>query len=204
MIRTLIDSRPPALTWVSAAPPLGSAGPLGRQPSLLDEDAAPAAAPRPDGGRYVLMEGCGSPAPAPGLPDPAQWSAVLALAIGQVLTGIRPVSQLDRWLNDRVLADVRCAVRQRQRAEDRAAGGVSTRKAPRVSVASIRAQCPTPTVVETAAHLRIGARSVAVAFRLEACGGRWLGTALETTPSLWRGSSVTPEISEPPTARGTS
>jgi hypothetical protein len=180
VIRTLIDSRPPALSWASAAPPLGGAG-LGWQPSLLDEEVAPAATPRPGGGRYLLMDGCGTVAPAAGLPDPAQWSAVLALAITQVLTGIRPVSQLDRWLGDHVLADVRCAVRQRQRqrAEQQATAGGPVRKAPRISVASVRAQCPTPTAVEAAAHVRIGSRSAALAFRLEAFGGRWLTTALE-------------------------
>ena len=132
------------------------------------------------------MDGCGSVAPAAGLPDPAQWSAVLALAIAQVLTGIRTVSQLDRWLNDAVLADVRCAVRQRQRL-----GRIGpSAKTPRVSVASIRAQCPIPTAVETAAHVRVGSRSVAMALRLEACGGRWLATALETAPPLWSGSRI--------------
>ena len=44
---------------------------------------------------------------------------------------------------------------------------------------SIRIQHPDPEVAEVSAHLIIGKRSAAMAFRLEAWGDRWLCTALE-------------------------
>jgi hypothetical protein len=44
---------------------------------------------------------------------------------------------------------------------------------------SIRIQHPDPEVAEVSAHMAIGQRSVAMAFRLEALGDRWLCTALE-------------------------
>jgi hypothetical protein len=47
------------------------------------------------------------------------------------------------------------------------------------AVRSVRVQHPDPGVAEVAAHVAIGRRSAAMAFRLEALGDRWLCTALE-------------------------
>jgi hypothetical protein len=44
---------------------------------------------------------------------------------------------------------------------------------------SVRVQHPGPEIAEVSAHVAIGKRSVAMAFRLEALGDRWLCTALE-------------------------
>ena len=44
---------------------------------------------------------------------------------------------------------------------------------------SVRVQHPDPEVAEVSAHLVIGKRSAAMAFRLEALGDRWSCTALE-------------------------
>jgi hypothetical protein len=200
VIRTVIDSRPPARSWLPALitgvpdrPPLG-------QPSLLDDEPDSAPRPSPQGIRYQLCGGPGSLTPAAGLPDPAHWSAVLALALAQTLSGIRPAGQLERWLDDAVLADVRCILRSRQRSRARAEDRGSWPKVPAIKVASVRAQCPTPTAVESAAHLRVGSSSLALALRLEACGDRWLATALELGPLPWDVSG----LSEPRSGRDTS
>ena len=47
------------------------------------------------------------------------------------------------------------------------------------AVRSVRVQHPDPAAAEVAAHMVIAKRSAAMAFRLEACGDRWLCTALE-------------------------
>jgi hypothetical protein len=44
---------------------------------------------------------------------------------------------------------------------------------------SVHVQHPDPEVAEVSAHVAIGKRSTAMAFRLEALGDRWLCTALE-------------------------
>jgi hypothetical protein len=56
---------------------------------------------------------------------------------------------------------------------------VNGRIAESTALRSIRVQHPDPEVAEVAAHLIIGKRSAAMAFRLEALGDRWLCTALE-------------------------
>jgi Family of unknown function (DUF6459) len=193
VIRTAVDSRPPALSWLPLdqaelpAPGLG-------QPSLLDDDPGATLRPQPTGHRYLLGAGPGALAPAAGLPDPAQWTAVLALAIGQTLSGSRPAGQLERWLDEPVLADIRCllhARRRLRRLRTATEDARSSARIPAISVASVHAQCPTPTVVEASAHLRLGPRSLAVALRLEAYGDRWLGTHLELGPLPWPGFSGT-------------
>ena len=110
--------------------------------------------------------------PAPGLPEPAGWAAVLGLAVGQVLVGARPVGQLETWLDANVQADLRCTIRRLGRTR-----GGSPAALP-VRVVSVRVQCPTPMSVEAAMFVRVGAGSLVLAARLEAYGQRWLCTAL--------------------------
>lgn len=180
-IRTGVDSRPPAHRWRPGAlvERIGWA-----QPSLLDSDlmegdlASPP--PRPTGVRY-RSGGPGMFRPAPGLPDPAEWAALLALAVAQALHGLRPVGQLERWTTEQVLADLRGLIRRRQR---RHAASHRESRTPPIMVASVRAQCPTPYVVEAAAHVRVAGHSLAVAARLESLGDRWQCVALELGPLL--------------------
>jgi Family of unknown function (DUF6459) len=96
---------------------------------------------------------------------------MLALAIVQALLGQRPIAQLNRWIADEVLA----AISMQQRRNLREHG----RLALPTAVRSVRVQHPDPAVAEVAAHVVIGKRSRAIAFRLEALGDRWLCTALE-------------------------
>jgi hypothetical protein len=114
--------------------------------------------------------------PPPELPDPAAWSVSLARLLIETLQGLRPIGQLNRWVDDQVLAAITLYRRQR----------VSRDSPPRPArpavLQSLHVQIPAPLAVEASAHLRLGRRSVAMAFRLEGCYGRWLCTAVEVGP----------------------
>jgi hypothetical protein len=107
----------------------------------------------------------------PGLVDAGEWSITLALAIIQTLLGQRPVAQLNRWMVEEVLVAITIYQRRSLSQHGRIAVPATLR--------SIRIQHPDPEVAEVSAHMAIGQRSVAMAFRLEALGDRWLCTALE-------------------------
>jgi Family of unknown function (DUF6459) len=165
----LIDSRPPSLTWARPSPPQRN------QPQLDLTDQEPGyAEPTADSDQGVRMSTVNTrwaARPRPGLPDAQEWSAKLALAIIEALTGQRPIAQLNRWVVDEVLA----AITMYQRRNLRTHGLIAMPAALR----SIRVQHPDPEVAEVSAHVVIGKRSAAMAFRLEALGDRWLCTALE-------------------------
>ncbi len=177
----LIDSRPPGLTWARPSPPQRN------QPQLDLTDQEPGyAEPTVDNDRGVRMSTVKTrwaARPRPGLPDAQEWSAKLALAIIQALTGQRPAAQLNRWVVDEVLA----AISMYQRRSLRTHGLIAMP----VALRSIRVQHPDPEVAEVSAHVVIGKRSAAMAFRLEALGDRWLCTALELG-AHWR-SAMRPE-----------
>ena len=144
----------------------------------VDDPASQSAETR---GRLVdVPGGC---APPPGLPDPCEWAAVLALAVAEVVTGQRSPSQLGRWLDDAVMTELRFAARRHRHPEARPRTVATT------SVASVRVQCPAERAVEATAHLRLGRRSAAIAFRLEVFGERWLCTALELGPRPTRSAA---------------
>jgi hypothetical protein len=179
-IQWLIDSRPPSLTWARPSPPPRNQPQL----DLIDQEtdcAEPAGNDR--GVRMSTVKARWAARPRPGLPDAQEWSAKLALAIIQALTGQRPAAQLNRWVVDEVLA----AISMYQRRSLRTHGRIAVPAALR----SIRVQHPDPEVAEVSAHVVIGKRSAAMAFRLEALGDRWLCTALELG-AHWR-SAVRPE-----------
>jgi hypothetical protein len=117
--------------------------------------------------------------PRPGLPDAREWSTALALAVIQTLLGQRPVAQLNRWVAEEVLV----AIGFHQRRSLSLQGRIVVPTALR----SVRVQHPGPEVAEVSAHLIIGKRSAAMAFRLEALGDRWLCTALELGTRMERG-----------------
>jgi hypothetical protein len=177
----LIESRPPSLTWARPSPPQCN------QPQLDLTDQEPVyaeAATAKDRGVWMsTVKTRWAARPRPGLPDAQEWSAKLALAIIQTLTGQRPIAQLNRWVVDEVLA----AISMYQRRSLRTHGRIAVPAALR----SIRVQHPDPEVAEVSAHVVIGKRSAAMAFRLEALGDRWLCTALELG-AHWR-SAVRPE-----------
>jgi hypothetical protein len=97
-VHWLTESRPPSLTW--GRPSL----PESNQP-LLDlvdheQDGAEAAASQDRGVRLTTVRARWSARPRPGLPDPQQWSARLALTVIQTLLGQRPVAQTTRSKHD--------------------------------------------------------------------------------------------------------
>ena len=165
----LIESRPPSLSWSrSSAPP-------SNQPALdltdHESDAAEAAAPARRGVRVSMVKARWAARQRPGLADAGEWSITLALAIIQTLLGQRPVAQLNRWMVEEVLVAISIYQRRSLSQHGRIAVPATLR--------SIRIQHPDPEVAEVSAHMAIGQRSVAMAFRLEALGDRWLCTALE-------------------------
>jgi hypothetical protein len=166
-VQWLIDSRPPSLTWARPSPPQRNQPQL----DLTDPGYAEPTADNDRGVRMSTVRARWAARPLPGLPDAQEWSAKLALAIIQALTGQRPISQLSRWVVDEVLA----AISMYQRRSLRTHG----LKAMPAALRSIRVQHPGPEVAEVSAHVVIGKRSAAMAFRLEALGDRWLCTALE-------------------------
>lgn len=171
-IRLLTESRPAAASFAPA--PARSVA----QPMLPVGLAENGAVPDTSGVRRALVSPPGAVRPDGRLRDPREWAALLAVAVLQALSGERPVNQLERWLDEEVLAAVGFAARSRARARQ----ADQDRTARQASVVSVRVQCPTPAAAEVAAHLRLGRRSVAMALRLEAFGNRWLCTALELGP----------------------
>jgi hypothetical protein len=168
----LIESRPPSLTWARPSPPQRN------QPQLDLTDQEPvyaeATAAKDRGVRMSAVKARWAARPRPGLPEAQEWSAKLALAITQALTGQRPAAQLNRWMVEEVLA----AISMSQRRNLKIPGRIALRSALR----SVRVQHPGPDVAEVSAHVAIGKQSAAMAFRLEALGDRWLCTALELAP----------------------
>ena len=106
----------------------------------------------------------------------------MALALVETLHALRPVQQLNRWLDDDVMDALALHVRRR-RATAPAPGG----RAPAPPIRSVRIQHPDPEVAEVSVHLGTARRSAAIAFRLEASGQRWLCTALELGPRATAG-----------------
>jgi hypothetical protein len=168
-LQPVVDGRPPARAW--PCPPSVPAD----QPSLLT-----VAAEDPERS-VVVLRNRWSAVPARHLPDPGAWSASLACALLETLHGHRPAAQLSRWVDEPVLGAISLHLRRRRarRPTPRPNAG---RRPP--AVRSIRVQCPDPNAVEVTAHLLLGQRSVAMAFRLEACTDRWLCTALEMGPRV--------------------
>src|SRR5690625_1298101 len=109
----------------------------------------------------------------PPLPDPRQWAGSLARAAVEVLVGMRPPTQLSRWL----AADLYASLSRRAGLAVRILGRprrhqVATIR--RVRVCGIRAGVQEATVV-----VHDGVRVRGVALRLEEHRGRWQATALE-------------------------
>lgn len=143
----------------------------------------PSRAPHWDPVRFCSTEPPASPlvkaetAPLPGapekpLPDPAQWAAAVAQSAVEALLGIRPVTQLSRWLATPVYQ----ALSRRAGLALRVCGPART---PGVRIRSVTPFPVDDTRVEASVTLHDGRRFRAAALRLERFHGRWLVTALE-------------------------
>ena len=181
----------PAPTERSVAPgsaPAASPGAPAAAPGLgSDQSAAPertaasrralAVVPGPADG--VATESTDAPkrvtAAGPGLPDARAWGGRLAQAVSEVLAGDRPISQLVRFTDEAVFADLNRRVRLLGLTTTATARGAKERS----SVCSVRICTPAEEIAEIAAHVRHGDRSRAIALRLEIRRNRWICTALE-------------------------
>jgi hypothetical protein len=176
LVRPLVESRPPAVSWdpfpLPAVPP--------DQPTLdlADPEVADLARPREPGARVTVTRARWTARPRPDLPDAGEWGASLVVAVVQALLAQRPIAQLNRWLADDVLVAVSRQQRQRRSAP--------SRTVVRVGLCSLRVQHPHPEVAELAARVLVGTATTAVALRLEVLGTRWLGTALELDRRMFR------------------
>jgi len=165
-LRRPIESRPPAQTWL---PRLVEA--VDDSQPMLDFDGEPRVQATTVGGSWMA-------APSAELPDPKAWSISLAQLLIETLQELRPIGQLNRWVDDQVLAAITIQRRQRTAARSRSR---PTRPA---TLRSLHLQFPTPLAAEVAAHFTLGRRSIALAFRLEEFYGRWLCTAVELGPRV--------------------
>lgn len=101
---------------------------------------------------------------SPHLPNAAQWSIRLVHGIVEVINGVRPATQLTRWVTPEVLG----LVQQR----------VLARTMPRFCVRSVHVSEPHFGVAEVCSVFGTQNRAFALALRLEACGERWRATNL--------------------------
>jgi hypothetical protein len=103
------------------------------------------------------------------------WAARFAQAMVEVLGGDRPVTQLLRWTNARVYADLD----RRVRILGRTAPAPTRLSTVRPQVRSVHVCRPAPGSAEVSVHVRHGHRSRAIAARLEQRNGRWTCVALQ-------------------------
>jgi len=111
------------------------------------------------------------------LPAPTPWAGRLVQAMIEVVSGVRPVSQLVRWTTASIYDELSARV-----ARPVAAGaGGRTTNATRLAevVRSIRVSEPRDGVAEVCAIVQQGPRCRAIALRLEGIDGRWQCTALQ-------------------------
>lgn len=114
------------------------------------------------------------PTSSTALPDPEATCAALVRAVVEVLGGVRPATQLVRWMSH----DVHTALTRRAALAARV-----NRSAPpglrAAVVRGVRTCVPADGVVEASAVVLDAHRVRAVAVRLEGLDGRWRATALE-------------------------
>ena len=108
------------------------------------------------------------------LPDPATWVPRLVQALLEVLAGDRPLTQLIRWADAEVYADL--LRRVTLGAAPRTGRAGPTRRS---VLRSVRIDEPEDGVAEVAAVVTRAGRIGALALRLEGLDGRWQCTALE-------------------------
>ena len=101
-------------------------------------------------------------------PDPGVWGGNLARGIVEVLDGMRPLSQLRRWVVPGLYTEIgRLSAPRGRRVE------------PVGSYAHSRVCMITPRIAEVSVVLKVGDRLRGVALRLEVFRDRWIATALD-------------------------
>lgn len=122
--------------------------------------------------------------PAPVVPidrrargEAERWARHIVQAALEVVGGVRPSSQLVRWLSPQVYADLRRRTHLLALATSR---DPEQPHPVRARVQTLHAGYPVPGVLEAAVHVRHGNRSRAVAARFEQRADRgWVCTALD-------------------------
>jgi hypothetical protein len=109
----------------------------------------------------------------PARADSHAWAARFMQAVIEVLSSERPLTQLIRWTDANVYADI---ASRRQRLAERSARVPRSGRPP---VATVHVYQPAESVTEVAARVTTGNRSRAVAARLERRNDRWLCTAIQ-------------------------
>lgn len=164
---------PPRLRLV-APDPTPPADPSVAQARLWEDDPGPGTAHRPEPDAHATSDDDGGddlsfepvPTPRPALPPPGPHAASLVRAVLEVLSGDRSLRQLARCTSTEVYDDLETLVASR-----------STR--PWAGSLRRLVLCePVLGVAEVAAVVVQGARTVAMAMRLEGMDGRWQVTAL--------------------------
>ena len=112
------------------------------------------------------------------LPAPTPWAGRLVQAMIEVVSGVRPVSQLVRWTTAPVYDEL-CARVARPVASTGAGSRVNVTTRLAEVVRSIRVSEPGDGVAEVCAIVQQGPRCRAIALRLEGIDGRWQCTALQ-------------------------
>lgn len=152
-----------------APPPMDAEGrvALAATQGALALDLAPAPLPQPETPELRLV----APTADPARIQP--WAARFAQAVVEVLSGDRSVTQLIRWTDEEVYAQL-----QRRAHLLRRIGGVPALRV-RPQVRSVHVMCPADAIAEVSVHVRHGARSRCMAARLERFRGHWRCVALE-------------------------
>jgi hypothetical protein len=111
------------------------------------------------------------------LPEPTPWGGRLVQGILEVLSGVRPISQLVRWTTADVYDSIltRAQHRSQMMSELRQIGPQRFAEV----VRSVHVSEPTDGVAEVCAIVQQGPRCRAIALRLEGIDGRWQCTALQ-------------------------
>jgi hypothetical protein len=109
------------------------------------------------------------------LPEPDPLLRNLTLGVLEVLSGVREIEQLARWLTEEAYRVLLTRANLATRA--RSARGVPAAR-PVHAILSVRTCVPTDGVVEAVIVVRGPARTRAVAVRLEGIDRRWRATSL--------------------------
>lgn len=103
------------------------------------------------------------------LPPARDHVARLAMTYAEIMIGLRPVSQLSRWLSTALYQRL-----VRQCGGHGLNSGARTARRRPAALLSVRVTHPADGVVEAVAVVRIHSRPQAVALRLEGWDGRWI------------------------------
>lgn len=109
------------------------------------------------------------------LGSPVQVLKTVAVSVIEVVSGLRPVEQLARYLSDEVY--VRLRDRAIRAAARRAENGQKV-LIPSLSVGKMTIVTPAPGVVESVVLVRFPDRTRAIAIRLEGINRSWRATAI--------------------------